>query len=476
MKTFKTGWMVLAIIALALGGCSEAMADNAEDTTGDITASTTGATSTGKFLHLSDIHFDPTVDGVGLKLAQEKDVSKWKGILEAAGADKAEMSHNQRFGSQTDRRDSNYALVLSALDEAKKQGPYDFIVYTGDYLPHFFRGAAPSDSDERIAFKANTIAFINGMIAERFGDTPLIAALGNNDAGDGDYNLKQNSPFLADVADDIPVVAASSAATKSFEEGGNYLVSPPGLPFDFLVLSVFWSHEYPGQTRDCGGHSGQAGRDQMTFFRNAISGRDGSDRPIMLVMHIPPGMDGFKSQETGSARHQWCGDFNYLTDFMGDASTNKSVFAMGFAGHTHMDSFRVMNDGSSPYLPIRIGPAVTTWNGNAPAFTVFDYDSTNGTVTDFSVFTLTNVGSGIPPSQANWSREYRFGKEYGSGGFTAAKIDALAQSIQTGRGTSYDAFNAYYKARPGTLNNWSYYACAIDEFGDKPFRDCAKAN
>ncbi|WP_298467818.1 metallophosphoesterase [uncultured Erythrobacter sp.] len=452
-----------AILASCSGGNDEMAVEGLLDETEVEAAS--APTLTGKFLHLSDIHFDPTADGFGPKLAKAKSVDEWKTILKPAEA--FPMSNNN-----SGRRDSNYGLMISALDEAKKQGPYDFIVYTGDYLPHYFIQGKPSDISDT-DFKAGSIALVNGLIKDRFGDTPLIAALGNNDAAPGDYLLQQNSDFLDQVGQSIPVVKGDAAATKSFKAGGNYLVSPPNLPVDFLVLSVFWSHEYPGQTRHCGRHPATAGNAQMKFLTDTLGNRTDTDRPLMLVTHIPPGMDGFSSRKNSEARHQWCEDHDYLSDFLSAVSGSKDDFAMAFAGHTHMDSFRVLSDQSSPYLAMRIGPAVTTWNGNAPSFTVMDYNTTDGAVSDYNVYTLTNVDDNVPAAKATWSKEYSFASAYGSGGYTAKKLASVADSIETGTGSDYTAFTTYYKAEPGMPRQWRYFACATNELSDSAYNSCA---
>ena len=422
-----------------------------------------------QFLHLSDIHFDPTADGLGDQLAASP-VSQWQAILENA-------PNQQLSNNRNGRTDSNYFLMKSALDAAKAQGPYDFIVYTGDYLPHRFKNGTPrgiSSPAQLESFKAKAVAFINAQIASRFGTAPVIAALGNNDAATGDYRLRPGEPFLADVAAQLPVIATDPAALSSFKQGGYYLASPAGLPYDFLVLSVFWSSSYPDQTPFCGQSANAAGKAQMAFLDQALQARSATSRPLMLVMHIPPGMDGFASQTQNTAKHEWCAAFDYDDDFERITAQYPGKLAVGLAGHTHMDEFRVLSSKTGPYLALRVGPSITTWNGNAPAFTTMSYDPASGAIADYSVFRLTNFDQQITPKQALWAHEYSFNAAYGPGGYTPTKLGQIAATFETGTGPARTAFTSYFRAGPAMPSNWRYYACATNQFDDAAYQTCAK--
>lgn len=468
MTQFKRFCIGISGVCLAiLAGCSESAG-----TQGAAIPETLIAASGNpgpQFLHLSDIHFDPTADGVGDQLAAQP-VEQWQAILEGVA--------NQQLSNNTNgRTDSNYFLMKSALDQAKLQGPYDFIVYTGDYLPHRFSQGLPSGvvtPGQIELFKAKTVAFINAQIAARFGKTPVIAALGNNDAAGGDYDLQPGEPFLAAVAAQLPVIANDPAATASFKQSGSYLASPAGQPFDFLVLSVFWSASYPDQTRNCSSGGGStAGKAQLNFLESALKGRSASSRPLLLVMHIPPGMDGYNSQRHGDPYHEWCEALDYDGEFQRITAQYRGVLSLGFAGHTHMDEFRVLSSSGQPYLGLRVGPSVTTWNGNNPGFTAMSYDPTSGAISDYRVYWLTNVAAGITPKQAIWQREYAFTAAYGAGGYTPAKLQQIAAAFEAGNGPERTAFTQYFKVSQPMPSGWRYYACATNQFDDSGYASCA---
>ncbi len=96
------------------------------------------ATPSGQFLHLSDIHFDPFAEPALVSQLSAAPVDQWEAILQGS-AQNPETDNKQ---------DSNYALIVSALKEAKTAGNYDYIVYTGDYLSHrFMRNVSDYISD-----------------------------------------------------------------------------------------------------------------------------------------------------------------------------------------------------------------------------------------------------------------------------------------------------------------------------------------
>ena len=85
------------------------------------------------------------------------------------------------------------------------------------------------------------------------------------------------------------------------------------------------------------------------------------------------------------------------------------TIAASFAGHTHMDDFRLLGDGDGYYGFTLITPALSPIFGQNPAFRAVVYDPT-GTVLDHTTYYLANLeaaatAGGLPPS---WQAEYTF--------------------------------------------------------------------
>jgi sphingomyelin phosphodiesterase acid-like 3 len=83
--------------------------------------------------------------------------------------------------------------------------------------------------------------------------------------------------------------------------------------------------------------------------------------------------------------------------------------AASFAGHTHMDDFRLIGDAGGFYAFTLITPALSPIFGQNPAFRTVMYDSAGG-ILDHTTYTLTNLpeatASGGAP--AIWRAEYTF--------------------------------------------------------------------
>src|SRR5436305_1981691 len=83
----------------------------------------------GTFLAISDLHFDPYADPAIVRHLLEAPVEEWPAIF---GVSSAAFS---QYG-----RDTNYRLLISALDAAKDLGlTYDYVLVTGDQLAHRFK-------------------------------------------------------------------------------------------------------------------------------------------------------------------------------------------------------------------------------------------------------------------------------------------------------------------------------------------------
>lgn len=461
MKFAHLGIALVAGLSMLPGGCGEAPRDDAAP----LTVMASPAAPTGKFLHLSDIHLDvaSSVTGGDVSVLADLPVDQWDQHLDAASA------------PSSGRNDTNYALLVSALAAAQASGPYDFILYTGDYLPHdYFFGQT---EEESAAFASKVVEFVNYKIAQALPGKPIVGMLGNNDGGCGDYTLHPGGEFLADLAPDMPGVSEDPAAQKDFAAYGYYAIPHPTVAnTDFLVLSTYWSHNFPGydhgfQSRCTPLPSGSdPGKDQLDWLGKVIDSGAAqpspSPRNAILLMHIPPGIDGY------SGGDQWQDRFE--PDFESKLATSSRTILGAFAGHSHMDEFRVLSGSAGPYLAVRIAPAVTTKNGNAPSFTVADYDTATGAMTDYTVHSLRPRDGGA----AAWQPEYAFSDAYGPGGFGPARLAKLAAQIQDNRDTSgarqkYLSFYRAQKAAAGAYpGNWQRAICATSIADQGDFNAC----
>jgi sphingomyelin phosphodiesterase acid-like 3 len=97
----------------------------------------------GHVLLVSDIHFDPLADPAIVKQLIAAPVSQWKEIFTSSA----------KNGYAHIPADANYPLLQSALSAAVAQGPFDFVIASGDYLRHGFKSAFVEAGGHRAIFQ-----------------------------------------------------------------------------------------------------------------------------------------------------------------------------------------------------------------------------------------------------------------------------------------------------------------------------------
>jgi sphingomyelin phosphodiesterase acid-like 3 len=366
-----------------------------------------GADGTAQFLMISDLHFDPMADAKLVDRLAAADFDRWQAILESSPA-----KSPSRYG-----QDSNWPLLRSALEQTKGTMPTPaFVLIPGDFLAHNFRrefdatAADHSDAAYRL-FVRKTMQFVAMQLAATFPDTPILPALGNNDEVCGDYRLQPDGPFLADT---LPIVRTlvGSIARPGFDRDwashGNYSVRVRTLRIIF-PNTVFFSLHYQNA---CGSADiPDPAQATLAWLETELAAARQARERVWLVYHIPPGVDGFATLQHGSCPSEIIPMWNpgYAAPFNDLLRRYADTVAASFAGHTHMDDFRLLGDDSGYYGFTLITPALSPIFGQNPAFRTVVYDPA-GTVLDHTTYYLANLeaaaAGGGPPS--SWQAEYTF--------------------------------------------------------------------
>jgi len=412
----------------------------------------------GRALLISDIHLDPLADPSIVKRLIAAPVTQWTWIFRSS---KQSLS---TYGS-----DANYPLVSSALTAAAAQGPFDYVVFTGDALRHDFSSAfiaAGGTASQFPAFATKAEVFVIDELQRKF-RVPVLAAIGNNDSSCGDYQIPPHGPFLAAVADQLTVLAKSPEAKAAFRIGGFFSIPHPTVANqDIIVLnSVFWSTSYSS----CVANSGDPGATELDWLSWKLYTAKILRRGVTLVMHIPPGINPFSSQGQSCENAVPFWQDQYSQRFSDLMYTYADVVQLAFAGHTHMDDFRV-SVSDTPSLPLRITPAVSPLFDNNPGFSVLSYDLKTAAVSDFTTFFIA-LSSQTPPL---WAKEYQFSAAYGVKAFNATSLATVAASIRSGGATLKIFEKNYAVSAPSPINssNWRFYSCAQTELTKTNYTNC----
>ena len=428
-----------------------------------VCAAISPAAPAGHVLLLSDIHFDPLADPGIVKQLIAAPASQWQAIFATSA----------QGGYAHSPDDANYPLLKSALSAAAGQGPFDFVIASGDYLRHGFQsafvkmGGSPSDFP---TFATKTAVFVVDTLQATLG-VPVYLALGNDDSTCGDYAMDPGSAFLTALANSLPVLANNPEAAADFRAAGFYELPHPTLRNrEILVLNtVLWSRSYS----ICGSNDSDPGAAEFQWLSWKLYEAKTLAHKVVLVMHIPPGIDTYASSRHGDSKSpiQFWRD-RYFAQFLELMQSYGDVVEIALAGHTHMDDFRVLGiSGSRPPIVFRITPAVSPIFGNNPAFSVLNYSAITGDISDIATYYL-DLANG--ENNPQWALEYRFPTAYGYSALTARNLESLAASIHDNPDVR-KIFAGYYAASapsPITSTNWPFYSCTHTQFTATDYSDC----
>jgi sphingomyelin phosphodiesterase acid-like 3 len=376
----------------------------------------------GQMLVLSDLHFDPMADPQLVSRLAAAEPDQWTTILESSGS----------TGLGRYRRDTNWMLLRSALRQASETLPNpSFVLISGDFLAHDFRkefdATARDHSDPAYrVFLRKTMQFLAQQLRQAYPTASILPALGNNDEECGDYQLQPSGPFLADT---LPILRGlvGNAAGPSFDRDwrsyGNFSAKVDGI----RVLSTntnFFSIHY---SNACGSPSDpDPGQATLTWLDAELTAAQQVRERVWLVYHIPPGIDGYATLGEGVCPAKIFPMWNsaYAEGFNKLMRRYPDIVAASFAGHTHMDDFRLTGDRDGFAL---ITPAISPIFGQNPAFRTALYDRAGG-ILDQTTYYLTNLtetasgGGAVPPV---WRAEYTFSREWGLPRIDLASLSQL---------------------------------------------------
>ena len=365
----------------------------------------TEAVGATQFLMMSDLHFDPMADPKLLDRLSSAEPEQWQAIF-----DSSDNTTPARYGA-----DSNWALLHSALRQSKETLPNPaFVVLPGDFLAHNFRrqfDAAATDHSEAAyrTFVRKTMQFLGRQLEETFPEAPIFPALGNDDSYCGNYQLQPEGPFLADT---LPILRAlvGGLVGASFDQNwisyGNYSVAVRGLRLIF-PNTVFFSVNYRNACRAPG--NADPGSATLAWLQTELAVAAQAQQRVWLVYHIPPGVDGFATMRRGSCPDRivpmW--KQTYADPFYALMRRYSDTLVASFAGHIHMDDFRLLGGDDGYYGFVLVTPALSPIYGQNPAFRTVLSDASGG-ILDQTTYDLANLLEAADGGAPVWRAEYTF--------------------------------------------------------------------
>ena len=359
--------------------------------------------STQKCFIISDVHFDPLFgarsDTALYTLLQRTPVSGWQKIFEASKA-------QTTISSALLGKDANYAVLRSSLSNMKQTLPNPaFIIIAGDFIWH---GAKPQDS----VLKRKSIRFVANMIKERFAGVTIIPTMGNNDTYGFDYAL-QDAAFRSDFAEAWqPNLPAASAAQL---KGRGYYALNKG-DMKFLVIntaSCSLNSQYPTEAAE-----------MLKWIAAELAMP--SAKHVWLLMHIPPGLNGFNN------KNMW--NVQSAQTFVNTIVQYAAKVKLSIAAHTHFNDFKVFYDAAGkPASLMRIVPSICSNHGNNPSFEVAEYSTTTGNLLNESNYYLNLMQLPTNTNEYLWSDVLGSKQTLGLSKINAAALSGFIDTLNTAK-------------------------------------------
>ena len=466
----RRGHIFFLLIAIALGF-----------TTGCGDSSSNGSTqATVPLVIISDIHFTPFYDPDLFNDLVNSPVEQWASIFRTSG-----ITEPLSWGNE-----SNYPLLVRALDSALMEiGSSPVLLFPGDILAHkfpekFFELYGKEDEEALRSFVYKTVVFFATQVRERFGDLPVVFALGNNDSYAGDYKIVPGGKFLADTAEEFYSTlllggADSEGYFKTYPAGGYYVADPPGSKVLFVCLnSILFSRHWIENTANEGD---DIARKQLDWLELTLAEAGKAGKKVWLVSHIPTGSDIFSTVSTymdksgyiSNAASFWKEEYHEL--FLEICKRYEHVIEAIFSGHTHMDEYRLLleNDGIA-YKATMVTPSVSPIFGNDPAFKVFTMDREN-----WELFDYRSVACHLDSSFPQFSNYYVFSEAYSTEMPLELSLMSLFPKLATDTFSQQTYTSFYYSGHNAADNinaiNWPAYWCGIGKMVKEEYIECVNS-
>lgn len=338
------------------------------------------ASLTGKFLHLTDIHYDPyyTVNsssnclsgkiGLGccrknnLYLKPHKNASKWGDY----------------------NCDTPYLFINKTFEWIKLNlEPLDFIIYTGDSIDHH-------DFTQSIENNIKSINDINNLFKYHFPNTKVYSTIGNHDT----YPIDQtpyysNKLFLNNFAISWSYWLGNTSNTTIIN-GGYY-------NNDFntnLTILSFNSLYY--DSKNLFEFSSKEGNTQMVWLKNKLQSIKDNNGIVWIINHICP-----YHNEANK---------DYSEKFIDIVSEYKEIIKYQFYGHTHSDLFTLFkkNDSIVGFGSI---PSSIMLDQHEASFRIYDYNRNTFDILNYHQYS-SNLEKIIEKNTIIYNKTYSFNEEY----------------------------------------------------------------
>lgn len=381
--------------------------------------------SNGKFLHITDIHIDPTYKA-------NTDPSALCHRALGQGNDTA-----GQYGTLGSDCDSPVSLVDASFGFMKTQfaNEVDFIIYTGDTARHDRDTAQPRTGADVLSDHKTVISYFTKTFD--LSRVKLIPTIGNNDDLVHD-NTTLSDPIFPQLAKIWQPLGLNLENSTTFLNGGYFFVDViPGKLRVLNLNSMYFFAKNPAMTDNCNDASSPGGAELAWLTSQLQAANDGKYK-VIIMGHVPPADD--KSKPTYFPTCQ-----SAYVDLLGKfASSN--VISGHMTGHTNDDTLSFITGTSSPYTITTIDkknidslptqdPVLVLTNApslipvNNPAMREYTFDPSSGAFQDYTQY-YTDLNSANNGSGVDFQVEYSFNDQYGTKDLSMSSLISVVKDIR----------------------------------------------
>jgi hypothetical protein len=426
-------------------------------------------------LSISDVHFNPFCDTLIVKQLVQTSYDRWDTVFT-----KSKVRTVSAYGQDTNL--PLFELLLQALN--KQSEGASAILFTGDMLVHnfnmlFSKYTGINSKQEQSKFIYKTLGYISMRLRQTFPDLPIYFSLGNNDSYTGDYAIDDKGKFLSETADlffnnfikgksnSAKIRTEKSDFYSTYPIHGYYNVNSPVLAQSRIIglNTVFFSTNYAltGQNNP--------GDDELIWLKKQLAAAEKAKEKVWLLLHIPPGVNVFTTQRNSTSEKvnitmHWKNSYN--EKFLELVRRYHATITVLFAGHIHMDDFRLIysdDKNNKPLAFIHIIPSVAPCFGNNPAFQRIRFNVRSGALTESITY-----NANLKDTNPDFKEAYVFTSTYKSMPDLTG-LQHLYPSLlnDTVRLNNYIVHYSGSSTATGIQNYWQWYWCGIGNLTPEEF-------
>ncbi|KAG0712404.1 Sphingomyelin phosphodiesterase [Chionoecetes opilio] len=373
-----------------------------------------------KVLHLADIHVDPYYrPGSNAACSDDLCCREESGVAENPEAEAWYWGDYRHCGTPT------YLLEALMVHAATNHPDIDYVVWTGDAVPHNMWSTSPE-------WNVEILRLVKNMIRDHFPEAPVFPVVGNHEMSPLDQYPEPGKAPDGLAADWLYEELASQweslvphLNTSTVRHAAYYSVLlKPG----FRIISFNSMFGYASNMWLVANSQDPAS--ELAWLEAELNQAEAAGELVHLLGHVPPGIL--------AAERTWSREYNRLI------VRYENIIRGQFFGHTHYDEFEVFHDGDRPVGVGYIAPSQTPWYDLNPAYRIYyidgDRPDSTWTVLDHETYVM-NLTEAHETEVTRWYQLYSARDLYGMEGLTPQDWQTLAERMAEDR----DLFDLYFK-------------------------------